>query len=143
MSQQSDQGQGPMDSVRLQLQRLPPSTSVVHVGGPLLSETTAPMRRLLGAELLRAPELLALNLTGVTDIDAAGMDALTAAAMEAGESDIAFCLIGAHHGPVASALTEAKLTELFEIVPTLDDIAALAPPTRPDNPARRGRPPIP
>ncbi|WP_085190459.1 STAS domain-containing protein [Mycolicibacterium doricum] len=124
----------PMDPVRLQVQRFPGNASVVHVGGPLLSDTTAPMRHVLDAELLRGPESLAVNLAGVTDIDSAGIDALTAAATQAGESDIGFCLVGAHRGPVASALSAARLTELFEIVPTLDDIATPIPRPWPDSP---------
>lgn len=122
MSQQGRNNLGPVDSVRLQVQRSPTNTSVVHVDGPLLSDTTAPMRRTVADELMRSPEVLALNLTGVTNIDSAGVDALTSAAMQAGESDIGFCLVGAHQGPVAAALTDADLTDLFEIVPTLDDV---------------------
>ncbi|MDY6869350.1 MAG: STAS domain-containing protein [Actinomycetota bacterium] len=137
MGQHSCEGQWPPDSPRFQLQRTPGDASVVHVHGPLLSDTTSAMRRLVADELMRAPELFALNLTGVTTIDAAGVDALTSAAMQAGESDIAFCLVGAHQGPVAAALTHADRTELFEIVPTLDDIATTLSPAPSTTPPPR------
>ncbi|WP_084055175.1 STAS domain-containing protein [Mycobacterium avium] len=119
---------------------MPSNTSVVHVDGPLLADTTAPMRRTVSDELLRTPELLALNLTGVTTIDTAGIDALTSAAMQAGESDIGFCLLGAQHGPVGAALSQANLTELFEMFNSLDDVGI---PLAPPHPGRRnflGRP---
>ncbi|WP_233213440.1 STAS domain-containing protein [Mycobacterium hubeiense] len=121
----SHQGQDPLrpaDSAMVHVQRSAGNTSIVHVNGPLLSDTTAPMRRAVANELLRTPELFALNLAGVTNIDAAGLDALTSAATQAGESDIPFCLVGAHQGPVAAALNKADLSDLFEIVPTLNEI---------------------
>lgn len=141
MSRQRDDGRGPADSLRLQVQRMPTNTSVVHVDGPLLADTTAPMRRTISEELLRAPELLALNLTGVTTIDTAGIDALTSAAMQAGESDIAFCLLGAHHGPVGAALSRANLTELFEMFNSIDDVGIPPAPPHPDSPNLFRRPP--
>lgn len=135
MSRHGHDGLGPPDSLRLHVQRMPSNTSVVHVDGPLLAETTASMRRTLSDELLRVPELLALNLTGVTIIDNTGIDALTSAAMQAGESDIVFCLLGADHGPVGAALSQADLTELFEMSNSLDDIGK--PPTPPDPDGQR------
>lgn len=124
---QGQENLGPADSLRLQLQRTPSNTSVLHVQGPLLADTTPPLRRVVAEELMRAPELLALNLAAVTSIDNAGIDALTAAAMQAGESDIGFCLLGAHQGPVGAALSETNLTELFEIFTALDDIGIESP----------------
>ena len=37
------------------------------------------------------------------------------------ESDISFCLVGVHAGPVGAALAEAELSELFETFVTLSD----------------------
>lgn len=108
---------------------MPDGIIVVHVAGPLLAHTAVPMRRTLSDELLRLPGLLALDLTGVTAIDTAGVDVLTSAAEQAGESDIAFCLLGAHNSPVGAALSLANMTELFEIFNTLDESDILAAPT--------------
>ena len=74
------------------------------------------MRRVVADELNRSPALLALDLTAVSCIDAEGIDALVLAATQAGESDISFCLVGVHGHPVGTALADAELTELFEIV---------------------------
>ncbi|MDT5369293.1 MAG: anti-sigma factor antagonist [Mycobacterium sp.] len=79
------------------------------------------MRRVVATELKRSPALLALDLSGVNRIDAEGIDALVSAATQAGESDISFCLVGVHAGPVGAALAEAELSELFEIFATLSD----------------------
>ena len=74
------------------------------------------MRQVVANELNRSPALLALDLTEVNRIDAEGIDALVSAATQAGESDISFCLVGVHGHPVGTALADAELTELFEIV---------------------------
>jgi anti-anti-sigma regulatory factor len=79
------------------------------------------MRRVVANELNRSPALLALDLSGVNRIDAEGIDALVSAATQAGESDVSFCLVGVHEGPVEAALAEAELSELFEIFASLTD----------------------
>lgn len=142
MSRQGDDGLRAVDSLRLQVQRMPSNTSIIHVDGPLLAHTAAPLRRMICNELLRVPELLALNLTGVTTIDSAGIDALTSAAMQAGESDIAICLLGAHRAPVGAALSQADLTELFEMFNSLDDIGIPAVPPNREGPHRWAGPPV-
>jgi anti-anti-sigma regulatory factor len=101
---------------------MPKNTSVIHVDGSLLADTASPMRRALSEELLRVPELLAISFAGVTTIDSAGIEALTSAATQAGETDIALCLLGTHHSPVGAALAQANRTELFEMFNCLDDI---------------------
>ncbi|BBU23768.1 hypothetical protein MYXE_35580 [Mycobacterium xenopi] len=106
----------------MHIQRSPAGMSVVQVNGALVADGTAALRRAVAGEFLRSPGFLALDLSGVSQIDGDGIDALTSAAVQAGESDIGFCLVGAHQGPIAAALAEADLSELFEIVPTLDDI---------------------
>ncbi|WP_338016593.1 STAS domain-containing protein [Mycobacterium celatum] len=106
----------------MQVQRPAAGTSVIQVNGELVSDGTAAMRRAVADELLSSPGLLALDLSGVNRIDGDGIDALTSAATQAGESDIGLCLVGAHKGPSAAALAAADLSELVEIVPTLDDI---------------------
>lgn len=128
MSRQETTVWGPVGLLRLRVQRLPGDTSVVHVAGPLLADTAAPVRRTLSDELPRTPELLALDLTEVAAIDIAGIDVLTSAAMQAGESDIAICLLGTHRSPVGAALSQANLTELFEMFNSLDDIGIPAAP---------------
>lgn len=120
-----------VDSLRLHVDRSPGDIVVVRVGGPLTADTAAPVQRTLSDELVQVPGLMALDLTGVTTIDTAGVDALRSAAMQAGETDIAFCLLGADHWPVGAALARADLTELFDMFTSLDDSDILgAPPHR-------------
>ena len=92
-------------------------SSVIRIQGGLRSPATTSVWRTVEKELRRSPELVALDLSAVTDIDAAGLGVLMAAADHAGESDISFCLIGADEGAVGTALAQADLTELFEILP--------------------------
>jgi anti-anti-sigma factor len=82
---------------------------------------SATMRQVVATELKRSPALLALDLTRVDRIDTEGIATLVSAATQAGESDISFCLVGAHAGPVRAALADAELTELFEIFTSLSD----------------------
>jgi anti-sigma B factor antagonist len=103
-------------SVTVDVKRSPTNKSVIHVSGELVRGATATMRRVVADELNRSPTLLALDLTGVSCIDAEVIDALVLAATQAGESDISFCLVGVHGHPVGTALADAELTELFEIV---------------------------
>ena len=103
-------------SVTVDVKRSPTDKSVIHVSGELARGATATMRQVVATELKRSPALLALDLTGVNRIDAEGIDALVLAATQAGESDISFCLVGVQGHPVGTALADAELTELFEIV---------------------------
>jgi hypothetical protein len=54
-----------------------------------------------------------------------GIEALVSAAARAGESDISLCLVVAQASPVATALPAAQLTELFEIVVSVDECEAI------------------
>ena len=103
------------------LRRLPDGRSVVLLGGGLRGEAAEQVRRLGVGEVTRRPAQLVVDLSAVTDIDRAGVRALTALAESAGEADIAFCLVGARTGPVATALENFGYTELFEIFASLDD----------------------
>jgi anti-anti-sigma factor len=103
-------------SVTVDVKRSPTNKRVIHVSGELVRGATATMRRVVADELNRSPALLALDLSGVSCIDAEGIDALVLAATQAGESDISFCLVGVQGHPVGTALADAELTELFEIV---------------------------
>jgi anti-anti-sigma factor len=123
-SEVNDQAEGRQTqicSVTVDVKRSPTDKSVIHVSGELARGATATMRQLVATELTRSPALLALDLTGVNRIDTEGIAALVSAATQAGESDISFCLVGAQAGPVRAALADAELTELFEIVTSLDD----------------------
>jgi anti-sigma B factor antagonist len=104
-------------SVTVNVQRSATDKRIVHVSGELLGDAAAKLRRIVSNELMRPPSLLALDLSDVTRIDSAGIEALVSAATQAGEADISFCLEQA--GPVATALADAELTELFEIVPDI------------------------
>jgi anti-anti-sigma regulatory factor len=104
-------------SITIDVRRALVYRSIIRIQGGLLNTATASVWRTVETELRRSPELVALDLSEVTDIDAAGVGVLVAAAACAGESDISFCLVGAYEGAVGTALAEADLTELFEILP--------------------------
>jgi anti-sigma B factor antagonist len=103
------------------LRRLPDGRSVVRVGGGLRGEAAEQVHRLGVGEVRRRTAQLVVDLSAVTDIDRAGVVALTALAESAGKADVGFCLVGAHTGPVATALEDSGYTELFEIFASLDD----------------------
>src|SRR5258705_3412741 len=103
-------------SVTVDVKRSPTNKSVIRVSGELVRGATATMRQVVADELNRSPALLALDLSGVSCIDAEGIDALVLAATQARESDISFCLVVVQRQPVRTALGDAELTELFEIV---------------------------
>jgi anti-sigma B factor antagonist len=115
--QGNDDGAMDFRSINIDVRRALIDWSVIRIQGGLLNAATASVWRTVETEFRRSPELVALDLSEVTDIDAAGVGVLVAAAGRAGESDIAFCLVGAHEGAVGTALAEANLTELFEIFP--------------------------
>jgi anti-sigma B factor antagonist len=89
---------------------------VIRIRGGLLNGAATSVWRTVATEFRRTPELVALDVSDVTEIDAAGVGVLVAAADRAGESDISLCLIGVHEGAVGTALAAADVTELFEIV---------------------------
>ena len=101
--------------ITVDVRRYPDGRRVVEVNGELLRGTVATMHRVVATELTREPAVLALDLAGITRIDAAGVDALVSAAFLAGEADISFCLVGVHRGPVGAALADGGWMELFEI----------------------------
>jgi anti-anti-sigma regulatory factor len=115
--QKHEKGPVRSTSVAVDIQRSPADTSIIRVRGELLSGATAPVWHSIERELLRAPGLVALDLSGVSGIDADGIHVLVSAASHAGEFDISFCLIGAHEGAVGAALADACLIDLFEILP--------------------------
>jgi anti-anti-sigma factor len=119
INEQASQQRSRPVAVRVDLRRSPGDKSVVFVTGELIGGATAAMRRTVDRELKRSPAELALELSGVTRIDAAGIDALVAAARQAGESDISFCLVGVRGRAVGIALANADLTDLFEIFPAI------------------------
>jgi anti-sigma B factor antagonist len=108
-------------SVLVNVQRYPTGKSVVSVSGEMLRGAMADMARVITEELMRAPTLLALDLSDVTGIDTAGVSTLASVAALAGESDISFCLVGVEGRPVGVAIADADLVELFEIVPSVSD----------------------
>jgi anti-anti-sigma factor len=105
------------NSTHIGVRRALVDTSVISIQGQLCRPTTTSVWRTVEAELRRAPDSVALDLSDVTDIDAAGLSVLVSTAIRAGESDISFCLVGACEGAVGAALAQANLTDLFEIVP--------------------------
>ena|ERR1700694_4995410 len=103
------------------VQRSATPKTVVQVTDELCGHRAAALRRAVVNQLMGSPSPLALDLSGVTRIDGSGIDALASAAAMAGESDISLCLVGAQAGPVAAALADADLTELFDIFASVDE----------------------
>jgi anti-sigma B factor antagonist len=91
-------------------------SSVIRIRGELSNSTAASLWRTVETEFGRTPELVALDVSDVTEIDATGVGVLVAVADRAGESDISLCLVGANEGAVGTALATAGVAELFEIV---------------------------
>ena len=130
MSQEGDGKREQSGSITLNVQRRPDDTTVVEVAGDLSGDATAAMQRTVNDELTRSPAHLIIDLSAVTGIDMAGINALSSAAGIAGEADISFCLVDPKGDPVGAALASARLTELFEVFPTVDDaIRAHRPPS--------------
>jgi anti-anti-sigma factor len=130
----SHEGEGKPEqpsSITLNVQRRPDDTTVVEVAGDVSGDATAAMQRTINDGLTRSPAHLIIDLSAVTSIDLAGINALSSAAGIAGEADISFCLVDPDGDPVGAALASAKLTELFEVFPTVDDaIRAHRPPSQ-------------
>jgi anti-sigma B factor antagonist len=107
--------------VRVDVQRFRTGKSVVRVSGELIRDTPSLLTQIVEEELMRVPSPLVLDLSGVTHINATGVDALVSAATAAGESDISFCLVGVEGHSVGAALAAAELMELFEVFPSVND----------------------
>lgn len=121
-----DQGDRPpmaprTPSSNIDIAKLPMGNYVVTVDDPASWETWMVMGQVVGDILAQSPRLLVLDLTGLDSLDLPGVGALSAAAAQAGESDIAFCLVGAQDGPVRAAVADAGLTELFELFESVRD----------------------
>jgi anti-anti-sigma factor len=101
------------------VQRLPAGITIIRATGDLNSETSSQLSTLVADELSREPAQVVLELSTLTSVDNAAVDALVSASALAGEPDISFCLVASHAGPVVTALTEAGLIERFEVFPTV------------------------
>src|ERR1700760_3653141 len=103
------------------VQRLPARISIVCATGDVDGESHSLMYSLVFGELARKPAQLVLELSRVTSIDDAAVEALVGASALAGESDTSFCLVATPTGPIMKALAAADLIERFEIFPTVDE----------------------
>jgi anti-anti-sigma factor len=99
--------------------RLPAGITLIRATGDLNRETSSQLYLLVADELLREPAQLVLELSNLTSVDNAAVDALVSASAVAGESDISFCLVASHASPVVTTLAEAGLIERFEVFPTV------------------------
>ena len=84
-------------------------------------ETSSQLYRLVADELAREPAQLVLELSDATPVDNAVVEALVGTSALAGESDISFCLVASHTGPVVRALAAANFIERFEIFATVGE----------------------
>ena len=106
-------------SLSCAVQRLPAGITVIRVTGDLNRETSSQLHLLAADELLREPAQLVLELSNLTSVDKAAVDALVSASAVAGESDISFCLVASHASPLVTTLAGAGLIERFEVFPTV------------------------
>jgi anti-anti-sigma factor len=101
------------------VQRLPAGITIIRATGDLNRETSSQLYLLVADELLREPAQLVLELSNLTSVDKAAVDALVFASALAGKPDISFCLVASHAGPVVTTLAEAGLIEWFEVFATV------------------------
>jgi anti-anti-sigma factor len=101
------------------VQRLPAGITIIRATGDLNRETSSQLHLLVADELLQKPAQLVLELSNLTSVDKAAVDALVSASEAAGESDISFCLVASHASPVVTTLAGADLIERFEVFPTV------------------------
>lgn len=129
MGQERDEKQQQSESIAITIERLPADATVVRIVGQLTGDETGKVQRTLNEVLRRSPAQLIVDLSAVTSIGVVGVNVLVSAAGIAGEEDISFCLVNPGDDPVARALGEAKMTELFEVFPTVEDaLSAHRPP---------------
>jgi anti-anti-sigma factor len=121
VSQHGEENQEQPSPVTINVEQLPADTRVVQVAGDLTGDGAAAMQRVVNDELTRSPAQVIVDLSAVTRIDERGISALSAAARTAGEADLSFCLVHADANPLGAALSAARLRELFEIFPSVDD----------------------
>lgn len=117
---ESDAG-GREGSFSCTAQRLPAGATIVRVTGDLNGETSSQLYELVADELARGPAQLVLELCDATSVDKVAVEALVSASTLAGESDISFCLVASHTGPIVRALAAADLIERFEIFATVGE----------------------
>jgi anti-anti-sigma factor len=106
-------------SLSCTVQRLPAGITIIRATGDLNRETSSQLYPLIADELLREPAQVVLELSNLTSVDNAVVDALVSASAVAGESDISFCLVASNESPVVRTLAQADLIERFEVFPTV------------------------
>lgn len=117
----------PSGSDSVTVRQFPDGKYVVRINDPACPHTWSSMDAIVSRTLRECPRLVALDLSPLTSFDTAGVVALAAAASQAGESDIALCLVAAHPGPVGAALRQADLEELFEVFDSVSEALASLP----------------
>lgn len=91
----------------------------MRAAGDLNGETSSQLYLLVADEVAREPAQLVLELSDVTSVDDAAIEALVNASALAGEADISFCLVASQGGPVVTALAGAGVIDRFEVFATL------------------------
>jgi anti-anti-sigma regulatory factor len=118
-----DRSGGAENNHRLEIeaQTVVKGTIIVKVAGDLCGDGAARTRRTLAGELTGAPAFLVLDLSGVTSIDAEGVDTLHVAAELTADEDIGLCLVAPVKGSVRVALAAVNKTEIFDIFSSVGD----------------------
>jgi anti-sigma B factor antagonist len=94
--------------------RLAARVTVIRPTGDLRGYGAASLQRTLAGELTGTPELLVLDLSGVEQMDADGIDAVHSIAKLADEDDIRFCLVVPPNGALRTCLKVVELTQMFQ-----------------------------
>ena len=116
-----EQPKGP-DNVTVQ--DFPPGRYVLRLVDPVTPDIWFSMHSIFRRVLRESPRLIVLDLSQLTSLDTNGVAALESAAAEAGENDIALCLVGARAGPVGAGLANAHISELFEMFDSTQEALA-------------------
>jgi anti-anti-sigma regulatory factor len=113
------------DRPRIEAQTVTAGTIVLRVAGDICGQGGIRLRRTLVGELTGCPQMLILDLTQITRIDAGGINTLHLAAELTAEEDIGLCLVAPAQGAVRAGLEAAKSTEIFEIFSSVTEALRL------------------
>jgi len=81
---------------------------LVRMAGELLSDAVAGVAELIAGELGHRPTRLTVDLSEVTNIDAAGADMLASAALLSSEHETLWHLVGIHGGDATRSLSTLR-----------------------------------
>lgn len=99
------------------------SSALVKVRGDLDLQVVQRLTDQLTLIESKQPELLVIDLSGLSFMDSTGMAAIAAASIRAGEAGRRFALVT----PPSGVRQAFELTKLDEVITTTDDLASVYP----------------